>query len=44
MIVVSNGYIIKEFEFLQDVLDYFGYEEGGAILAGKHSQYSFSVE
>ena len=44
MIIVSNskGYTV-EFEALQGVLDFFGAEEGTAIISGEHSEYGLTL-
>jgi len=44
MMEVSNseGYTL-DFEDLQEIMDFFGEEEGTAIVTGSHSEYSLSL-
>lgn len=43
MIIVSNGVVTKEFECLQEVVDYFGENEGNAIIKDEHSQITMTL-
>ena len=38
MVIVSNGDVSQTFECLQAVVDFFGEEEGNAIIMDEHSQ------
>lgn len=44
MMEVSNskGYTL-EFEAIQEILDFFGEEEGTSIVTGSHSEYTLSL-
>jgi hypothetical protein len=38
----SEGYTL-EFEAIQEILDFFGEEEGTAIITDSHSEYTLSL-